>query len=96
MQPSRVTTGFALGVLAPVVRSQDLVQLLAARERDVQLEEEAVELRFGQRVRALALERVLRREHEERLVELVGLRRRSRGAPASPRAARSASSGSRG
>ena len=37
----------------------------------MQLEEEAVELRLGQRVRALHLERVLRGEHEERLLERV-------------------------
>ena len=37
----------------------------------MQLEEEAIELRLGERVGALHLERVLRREHEERLVERV-------------------------
>jgi hypothetical protein len=36
------------------------------------LKEERSELSFRQRVRAFHLERVLRREHEERLVELVG------------------------
>ena len=41
------------------------------REGDVQLEEEAVELRLGQRVGALHLDRVLRGEHEERLGERV-------------------------
>ena len=51
---------------------EDLVQLVAVRERHVELEEEAIELRLGQRVGALHLERVLRREHEERLVEHVG------------------------
>ena len=48
---------------------EDLVELLAVRERDVELEEEAVELRLGQRVGALHLERVLRREDDERLLE---------------------------
>ena len=33
---------------------------------DEQLEQEAVDLRLGQRVRALGLDRVLRREHQER------------------------------
>ena len=41
---------------------EDAVQLLAAREADVELEEEAIELRFGQRVGALALQGVLRGE----------------------------------
>ena len=39
------------------------------------LEEEPVELRLGQRVGALHLERVLRREHEERRVERVAVAR---------------------
>ena len=39
---------------------------------DDDVEHEAVELRFGQRIRAFELDRVLRREDEERLVELVG------------------------
>ena len=47
------------------------MQLLAGRKRDVELEEEAVELRFGQRIGALHLERVLRGEHEERLFDRV-------------------------
>ena len=47
------------------------MELVAVRERHVELEEEAVELRLGQRVGALHLERVLRREHEERLLERV-------------------------
>jgi len=37
----------------------------------MELEEEAIELRFGQRVRALALQRVLRRQDEERLFQRV-------------------------
>ncbi len=36
----------------------------------LQLEEEPVELCFGQRIRALHLDRVLRRQHEKRLLEL--------------------------
>jgi len=38
----------------------------------VDAEQEAVELRFGQRERAFVLDRVLRREHDERLRHLVG------------------------
>ena len=63
----------ALGSIAAAGRAvEDLVELVAARERDVELEEEAIELRLGQRVGALHLERVLRREDDERLVERVG------------------------
>ena len=50
----------------------DRVELFAPRERDVELEEEAIELRLGQRIRALTLERVLRREDHERFFEDVG------------------------
>ena len=39
----------------------------ARRRRDVDQQHEPVELRLGQRVRALLLDRVLRREHEERI-----------------------------
>ena len=37
------------------------------RIADANVEQEAVELRFGQRIRAFLLDRILRREHEERL-----------------------------
>ena len=47
------------------------MQLVAVREVDVQLEQEAIELRLGQRIGALHLERVLRGQHEERLLERV-------------------------
>ena len=47
----------------------DRDEVLLGRERDHDLEEEAVELRLGQGIGALHLERVLRREHEERRVE---------------------------
>jgi hypothetical protein len=40
-------------------------QLDARREADLQLEEEAVQLRLGQRVGAFELDRVLGRQHEE-------------------------------
>ena len=39
---------------------------------DDDVEHEAIELRFGQRIRAFELDRVLRREHVERLLERVG------------------------
>ena len=49
------------------------MQLVARRRLDAQLEHEAVELRLGQRVRPLHLDRVLRRQHEERRRQRVGL-----------------------
>ncbi len=39
---------------------------------DDDVEHEPIELRFGQRIRAFELDRVLRREHVERLLELIG------------------------
>ena len=48
----------------------DLV--LDLRVVDGELEEEAVELRLGERVGALGLDRVLRRQHQERARHLVG------------------------
>ena len=47
---------------------EDGVELVTVRERNVELEEEAIELRLGQRIRAFHLERVLRREYDERLL----------------------------
>ena len=47
--------------------------LVVRRVADHDLEQEAVDLRLGQRVRALGLDRVLGREHEERVGDLVGL-----------------------
>ena len=38
----------------------------------LELEEEAIQLRLGQRIRAFHLQRVLRRQDQERLLELVG------------------------
>ena len=49
----------------------DLLFFLVRRIADAQLEHEAVELRFGQRVRAFLLDRVLRGEHEERMRQVV-------------------------
>ena len=65
------STGVTCGARAARRAVEDRVQLVAVRERHVELEEEAIELRLGQRIGALHLERVLRREHEERLVERV-------------------------
>jgi hypothetical protein len=73
--------GFGAGGAA---KDRDLFVFL--RVSDANVEEEPVELRFGQRVRALLLDRVLRREDEERLGRAPSSRRsRSRCAPASPR-----------
>ena len=52
---------------------ENLSQLLPIRVPQLQLEEESIELGFGQWVRALLLDRVLRGHDEERPVELVGL-----------------------
>jgi hypothetical protein len=51
---------------------QDGVVFLLARIADDEFEEETVELRFGQRIRAFLLDRVLRREHGERLRKRTG------------------------
>ena len=64
--PSITLSGLTIDALRRAV--DDRVQLLAAGIADDQLEEEAVELRFGQRIRAFLLDRVLRGHHEERLL----------------------------
>ena len=43
---------------------------------DHHVEHEAIELRFGQRIGAFLLDRVLRRQHEQRTIERVADRRR--------------------
>jgi hypothetical protein len=50
---------------------QDLGDLVLARRRHHDLQQEPIELRFGQRVGAFHLDRVLRGEHEERLFQRV-------------------------
>ena len=45
---------------------------LAGRERHLELEHEAVQLRFGQRVGSFELDRVLRRQHAERARQAMG------------------------
>ena len=52
---------------------QDLELLRAIRVGDLQLEHEAVDLGLGQRIGAVVLQRVLGREHQERLGQRVGL-----------------------
>ena len=61
-----------LGRLGPGGAVEDGVQVLSARKADVELEEEAVQLRFREWVGALALQGILRRKHEKGLVEAVG------------------------
>ena len=50
---------------------------VAARIADHDLEHEPVDLRLGQRIGALLLDRVLRGQHEERLRQRDACRRRS-------------------
>ena len=57
-------------------RATIVALLVARRIADHDLEQEAIELRLGQRVRALLLDRVLRRDHHEAVAELVGRCRR--------------------
>ena len=52
---------------------ENLPLLGARRVADFQLEHEAVNLRFGQRIGAFLLDGILRGEHEERFFELEGL-----------------------
>ena len=49
---------------------EDLPFLAARRVADLELEHEAVHLRLGQRVGAFLLDRVLRGQHQERLLQL--------------------------
>ena len=62
----------AVGVALPVVRSM-IATGPPPTGRAPELEQEPVELGLGQRIGALHLERVLRREHEERRLERVAL-----------------------
>ena len=52
--------------LAPTPRGNDLFQNGHLRAGDLQLEQEPVELRLGQRIRAFQLDGVLRGQHEKR------------------------------
>ena len=71
----RSTTGSELDVvgLALDAAPEHLDLVLLARVSEGRPQEEAVELGFGQRVRALVLDRVLRRDDEERGLEQVRL-----------------------
>jgi hypothetical protein len=48
-----------------------VIERIGRRVLDHHVEHEAVELRLGQRIRAFLLDRILRREHEERTLEIV-------------------------
>ena len=71
---SRIAVGDATASIVDRIAarhaSHDLLLFVARRIADAQLEHEAVDLRFGERIGALLLDRILRREHEERLLEL--------------------------
>ena len=61
---------------ARVLRVEDRELGVAVGIADAQPQQEPVELRFGQRVRAFELDRVLRRDDEERRRQRVRLARR--------------------
>ena len=62
------------GLTAALERALDDGHLVAVgRVVDDELEHEPVDLRLGQRIRALGLDRVLRREHQERRRHLMGV-----------------------
>ena len=63
----RLELDLVLPALAAAGEHRPLLVAVGIADRDPQ--QEAVELRLGQRVRALVLDRVLRREHEERPLE---------------------------
>jgi hypothetical protein len=65
--------GLRLGLVLGRGAGEDLMQLVPLGERHVELEEEAIELGLGQRVGALHLQRVLRREHQVGPLEPVRL-----------------------
>ena len=67
------STGWISDLVAGGRAIEDHLQLLPAGILHDELEEEAVELRFGKRIGSFLLERVLRRHHEERLFELADL-----------------------
>ncbi len=61
---------------ARTVGGDDLPFLLGVGIIDTLLEQEAVELRFGQRIDALLLDRVLRRDDHEAVAQRHGSRHR--------------------
>ena len=66
----------AAGSVMPGGAAGDGDLLVARGIIDADHEHEAVELRLGQRIGALLLDRVLRRQDEERRIERVGAARR--------------------
>src|SRR6266496_2170980 len=52
--------------------AENLLLLLTRRISDMQLEHEPIDLRFGERICSFLLDRILRRENEERLIEPIG------------------------
>ncbi len=73
MISSPVMTGCDLAELAGRHAAGDLPFLGAAGVIDLDVEQEAVELRFGQRIGPFLLQRVLRGQHEERRGQRVHL-----------------------
>ncbi len=69
--PLRRQHAHELGPVIARLLADDLLLLGLARVVDVDLEHEAIELRLGQRIGALLLDRVLGGEHEERQRQLV-------------------------
>ena len=65
--PRRRAPGASASCARAGRRAEDRDLVVRRRIADAHVEQEAIELRFGQRIRALLLDRVLRREHEERL-----------------------------
>ena len=70
MISSGLTTGL-ISAGATRHAPHDLKLFVGIGIADRELEHEAIDLRFRQRVRALLLDRILSREHQERIVELV-------------------------
>ena len=68
--PDRTRAGAAMP--APVVWVTTRTSSSCERYGHDDVEHEAIELRLGERVSAFELDRVLRREHEERLLERIG------------------------
>ena len=69
--PSRSITWLELHLFALNGPLDDAVQLVAAGVGHQNLHQEAVELRFGKRIGAFHLDRILRGHHEERELEFV-------------------------
>ena len=72
--PLKTRDGFGAGRAGRPGDDLHLVVLREVVHHDV--EHEAIELRLGQRIGAFLLDRVLRREHEERPLERVARGRR--------------------